>query len=63
MTNRRDATVELADRLLREGRRSGTDDFAAARTIRIPCGADDFVIDWSRPAEDPGLARWERRNP
>lgn len=58
VTNRRDATVELADGLLREARNDLQDDFAAGRTVRIACGDSDFVIDWSRRPEDPELARW-----
>ncbi|MSS70460.1 MAG: DUF2920 family protein [Candidatus Latescibacteria bacterium] len=60
VTNRRDATVELADALLREARNDREDDFAAGRAVRVPCGDSDFVIDWSRRPEDPELARWEQ---
>lgn len=59
VTNRRDATVELADGLIQNARREGEDDFAAGRTVRVSCGDSDFVMDWSRPTWDHELARWE----
>jgi dienelactone hydrolase len=59
-TNRRDATVELADGLLREARRDGPTDFDKGSRIVVPCPARTFVVDWSRPPEDPDLISWER---
>ena len=37
-----------------------TDDFAAASTVRIPCGDKTLKIDWSRQADDLALFVWEK---
>jgi len=35
------------------------DDFAAGRTIKIPCEGWTLVIDWSKGPDEPGLFSWE----
>lgn len=59
VTTRRDATVELADDLLRSARNPAVDDFTAGRRVVIPCATRRFVLDWSRPTRDWTLATWE----
>jgi dienelactone hydrolase len=59
VTNRRDATVELADNLLRESVNDKAIDFSAETEIRIPCVHKQFVIDWSKPVDAEDLVQWE----
>lgn len=59
VTNRRDATVELADDLLRSARREGPTDFAEGSLIRIPCADRALELDWSKPTEDVDLIQWK----
>jgi len=61
VTDRRTATIELADDWLHEARRTETDDFAARRKITIPCVAKSLVIDWSKGIHAPDLLRWKAK--
>lgn len=59
VTDRRTATIELADDLLQHARRGDTlDDFAAARCIAIPAATRTLVLDWSKDSGDHELIRW-----
>ena len=59
VSDRKSATVELADYLLKNVRNEKSLDFDEQRKIIIPCAKKNFVIDWSKPAEDPGLISWQ----
>jgi dienelactone hydrolase len=59
VTNRRDATVELADELTRSARREGPSDFAEGTLVRIPCVDRALELDWSKPMEDVDLMQWK----
>ena len=59
VTNRRDATLELADDLLRDSVNEKEIDFEVGSEIRIPCETKQFVIDWSKPVDAEDLVRWE----
>ena len=60
VSNRKDATIELADDLLRQARLEGTDDFQAGRRVVIPAVTRQLVLDWSRPVSAPDVMRWEQ---
>ncbi len=59
VTSRREATVELADELLRSAATEGATDFAAGSLIRIPCVTKAFELDWSKPMADVDLMQWK----
>lgn len=58
VTDRKTATIEMADDLLRRSRHAGTDDFAAARKIVVPCVNKQLVLDWSKDISDVGVISW-----
>lgn len=59
VSNRQQATIELADALLRQARLGGTDDFLAGRRVVVPAVTRSLVLDWSRPASAHDVMRWE----
>jgi len=59
VSDRKSATIALADDLLRGARHEGRDDFAARRKIVIPCITKQFVIDWGKEPSDPELIGWQ----
>ncbi len=61
VTDRKTATIEIADELLREARRTAIDDFTAGTKIIIPCVSKDLVLDWSKEVAAADLMCWEAR--
>ena len=59
VTDRKTATIEIADDLLKEARRTAIDDFTAGTKIIIPCVSQKLVFDWSKDVAAPDLMRWE----
>lgn len=60
ITNRKDATIELADDLLRNARLEDDDDFLAGRQVVIPAVTRQFVLDWSKPIAAHDVMRWKQ---
>jgi len=58
VTTRLDTFRRRAPRAVRSCRLRGQDDFAAGRTVRVPCGQRTLQIDWSQPNESMDLFRW-----
>ena len=58
VATRFDTFRRRAPRAVRSCRLAGQDDWAAGRTVRIPCGERTLVIDWSQPNESLDLFRW-----
>lgn len=58
VTDRLTTFLARAPEPLRTLRREGADDFALGSTVTLDCGPRILIIDWSRPAADPGLFRW-----
>ena len=61
VTDRKTATIEIADDLLRKARRTETDDFAAGTKIIIPCISKNLIFDWSKDPAAPDLIHWEEK--
>ncbi len=55
VTTRQKAAMELADDLLRNARTTDPDDFAAESRVEIPAVTKTYVLDWSKPPDDPIL--------
>jgi hypothetical protein len=62
VTDRKAATIEIADDWLREARRTEPDDFAARREIVIPCVDRNLVIDWSKDVQAFDLMSWQAKD-
>jgi len=62
VTNRLETFKRTAPKFLASLRNDCIDDFTAARRVKIPCDDWKLVIDWSKPADDFELVRWERNS-
>lgn len=61
ITTRKDATIELADQLLKNARTAIDDDFLAQRRIVIPAITKNLVLDWSKAIDDATTMCWEKK--
>jgi hypothetical protein len=61
VSSRLDAFKATAPEPMRRLTTNGADDFAAGRTVEIPCGDRTLVIDWSKPPDSAQLVRWVNR--
>ncbi|MBO4303701.1 MAG: prolyl oligopeptidase family serine peptidase [Lentisphaeria bacterium] len=59
-TNKLEAYKKMIPSALETLLNPETDDFAAGRSIRIPCADKVLVIDWAKAPESPELFRWEK---
>jgi predicted esterase len=59
VTNRLVTFRERAPGPLSTLRRRGPDDFALGSAVTLECGDRILIVDWSRPAADPALIRWQ----
>jgi len=59
VSDRKTATMENADDLIKNSRNEKSIDFNKKSKVEIQCVRKKFVIDWSKSIDDSGLAAWE----